>query len=371
MIAKVKKLNVKYNDKLVGYLADLGNGRIAFQYDEEWIKKGFSISPFSLPLSNQIFINSKMNFDGLYGVFNDSLPDGWGELLVKKMLIKKGINPDNLTPLQKLSIISKNGLGGLSYEPAQIISEDSKDIELDLLSEEANKILNNEENISDLDEIYNLGGSSGGARPKAHIKIDDNEWIVKFPCLYDPKNIGELEFKANKIAEECNINLPEYKLFESKKCTGYFGTKRFDRDNGKRIHMISLCALLETSHRVPNLDYFHLFQVINQICINKEDLYEAYKIMCFNVLYENKDDHGKNFSFIYDEKLKGYRLSPAYDLTNTKDKIEHEMTVNGNENPTIKDLLEVVENFKLSRSRCKDIIEKTIEVIAINKENRL
>ena len=93
--------------------------------------------------------------------------------------------------------------------------------------------------------------------------------------------------------------------------------------------------------------------------------------MCFNVLYENKDDHGKNFSFIYDEKLKGYRLSLAYDLTNTKDKIEHEMTVNGNGNPTIKDLLEVAESFKLSRSRCKDIIEKTIEVIAKNKENHL
>ena len=248
MIAKVKKLNVKYNDKLVGYLADLGDGRIAFQYDEDWIKKGFSISPFSLPLSNKIFINSKMNFDGLYGVFNDSLPDGWGELLVRKMLIKKGINPDNLTPLQKISIISKNGLGGLSYEPTQIISEDSDDIDLDFLSNEANKILNNEENISDLDEIYNLGGSSGGARPKAHINIDDNEWIVKFPCLYDPKNIGELEFKANKIAEECNINLPEYKLFESKKCTGYFGTKRFDRDNGKRIHMISAVVNRKLSH---------------------------------------------------------------------------------------------------------------------------
>ncbi len=364
MIDKVKKLNVKYNDKLVGYLVELEDGRIAFQYDEEWINTGFSISPFSLPLDNKVFINSKMNFDGLYGVFNDSLPDGWGELLVRKMLIKKGINPDELTPLQKLAIVSKNGLGGLSYEPSQIISNTkAKDIDLDQLSKEANEILNNDNVTNDLDQIYNLGGSSGGARPKAHICINNDEWIIKFPCLYNPKNIGELEYKANNIAKECDIHLPEYKLFESNICSGYFGTKRFDRKNGKRLHMISLCAILETSHRIPNLDYYHLFQVIKKICANKEDLYEAYKIMCFNVLYGNKDDHGKNFSFIYDEDLKSYKLSPAYDLTKTENKLEHEMTVNGNGNPTVDDLLVLAKDMHLSIEICKSIINKTKEMI--------
>lgn len=366
MIIKVKRLNVKYNDKLVGYLVDLEDGRTAFQYDEEWVKTGFSISPFSLPLNNKVFINSKMNFGGLYGVFNDSLPDGWGELLVRRMLIKKGINPNDLTPLQKLAIVSKNGLGGLSYEPSQIISDSKeKDIDLDQLSKEVNEILNNDEDSNqNLDEIYNLGGSSGGARPKAHLMIDGEEWIIKFPCLYDPKNIGELEYKSNNIAKECAINLPEYKLFESNICPGYFGTKRFDRNGGKRLHMISLCALLETSHRVLNLDYYHLFQVIKMICTNKEDLYEAFKIMCFNVLYGNKDDHGKNFSFIYDESLRSYKLSPAYDLTKTENKLEHEMTVNGNGNPSIEDLLAIARDMHLSIERCESIINKTKETIA-------
>lgn len=362
MIIKIKRLIVKYNDKLVGYLVDLEDGRIAFQYDEEWVKTGFSISPFSLPLNNKVFINSKMNFDGLYGVFNDSLPDGWGELLVRRMLIKKGINPDDLTPLQKLAIVSKNGLGGLSYEPSQIISKGKeKEIDLDQLSKEVNEILNN--GNSDLYEIYYLGGSSGGARPKAHLMIDGEEWIIKFPCLYDPKNIGELEYKANNIAKECTLNLPEYKLFKSNICSGYFGTKRFDRNGENRLHIISLCALLETSHRVPNLDYYHLFQVIKMICANKEDLYEAFKLMCFNVLYGNKDDHGKNFSFIYDESLKSYKLSPAYDLTKTENKPEHEMTVNGNGDPTIEDLIAIAKDMHLSTERCESIIYKINEVI--------
>ena len=121
--------------------------------------------------------------------------------------------------------------------------------------------------------------------------------------------------------------------------------------------MISLSALLETTHKIPNLDYTHLFQVIQIISAKpKEDLYEAFRRMCFNVFYKNKDDHGKNFAFIYDETLMGYVLSPAYDLTRVSEKFEHEMTVNGNGNPTREDLLYIAKKFGLSISKCKSII---------------
>lgn len=363
MIEKVKKLIVKYNDKVVGYLAELEDERIAFQYDDEWVKNGFSISPFSLPLSNEVYINQKQTFNGLYGVFWDSLPDGWGELLVRRMLSKKGINPDRLTPLQKLTLIARNGLGGLAYEPCKSFESESFDFNLDELAEATKKILNDENDNINLDKIYELGGSSGGARPKAHITKDNEEWIVKFPCLIDPKNIGEQEYKANKLAKECGINVNEFELFDSKLCTGYFGVKRFDRKDGRKIHMISLSALLETTHRLPNLDYYHLFQVIQNICADKQDLYEAYRRMCFNVFYKNRDDHGKNFSFLYDEKLKGYKLSPAYDITSTPNKPEHEMSVGGNGIPTEEDLLNLAKEFKLSMQKCKEIIEKTKQVI--------
>ena len=362
----IKKLNVMYNDKLVGYLLETNDGRIAFQYDDEWIKHGFSISPFSLPLTNKVFINTKQTFDGLYGVFNDSLPDGWGELLVRRMLVKKGINPDSLSPIQKLTIISNNALGALTYEPNNPIENETiVDINLDEIAKEANAILNHD-NTNNLDQIYMLGGSSGGARPKAHITIDNEEWIVKFPCYMDSKNIGKQEYTANKLAKKCGINVNDFKLFPSKICSGYFGVKRFDRKDNKRVHMISLSALLETTHRIPNLDYSHLFQVIQSICPDKGDIYEAYRRMCFNVFYNNRDDHGKNFSFIYDENIKGYRLSPAYDITSTPNKFEHEMTVNGNGLPKEKDLLDIAYKFKLSLSTCKSIISKIKSVIGID-----
>lgn len=356
-INDVRRVIVKYNNKIVGYLQELENNKIAFQYDEEWIASGFSISPFSLPLNNKVYISSSQYFGGLYGVFNDSLPDGWGELLVRRMVAKNGINYDKLNQLTKLTLISDNGLGALSYEPMQIKNNENQNNDMDALAKQIEKILSNS-NDFDLDKVFAYGGSSGGARPKAHINQNGEEWIVKFPSSIDPKNIGQLEFEANSLAKKCGINTNTFRLFSSKLYPGFFGAKRFDRQNGKRVHMISLSAILETTHRIPNLDYKHLFQVVQKICVNQEDIIEAFKRMCFNVLYENKDDHGKNFAFLYDEKLKGYKLSPAYDITKTPEKFEHEMTVLGQGKPTPNDLLLMAQEMKLSLKRCKSIIKE-------------
>ena len=366
MIKDIKKLIVKYNDVVVGYLIDF-NHKIAFEYDEEWLKVGFSISPFSLPLKSGIFINKKDTFDGLYGVFNDSLPDGWGELLWQRMLFKRGIDLYKLSPLTKLSLINKDGLGALTYEPSQVENDRDVLLELDIIAKEVDNILNNKSNDKNLDSIYKLGGSSGGARPKVHLKYNDDDWIIKFPCSYDPKDIGVREYKANLLAKECGLNINECKLFDSKICHGYFGSKRFDRHNKKRVHMISLSSLLETSHRISNLDYLHLFQVIWHTCVDKDDMYEAFGRMCFNVLYENKDDHGKNFAFLYDENKKGYVLSPFYDITKSLDKYEHEMTINGVGNPNEEDLLKIIEIMNLSKNKCIDIIKRIKDVLKYNQ----
>ena len=363
MIAHVKKVIVKYNGKTVGYLAELENKKIGFQYDSGWLKNGFSISPFSLPLKNDIFITNRDYFDGLYGVFWDSLPDGWGELLVNRMLAKNGVNYKTLSPLTKLSIINKNGLGGLEYEPSQFVGSNGRGYDLDALLEEINKLLNDGNDTANLDDIYRLGGSSGGARPKAHITINGEEWIVKFPCRIDPVNAGEKEYKANEIAEKCGINVNRYKLFPSKISSGYFGAKRFDRVNGKRLHVISLAGLLEISHRLPSLDYGHLFNVASELNCGKEDIYEVFRRMCFNVYYGNKDDHAKNFAFIYDENAGKYRLSPAYDLTKTTDKFEHELTVNGKGNPSDEDIIILAKDFDLSLDGCKKILDEVKRLI--------
>jgi len=362
MNLNVKRLTVKYNDLTVGFLEELSNGEIAFQYDLDWLKNGFSISPFSLPLEDRVFISKSEYFGGLFGVFNDSLPDGWGELLVRRMLFKKGLDFDKISILTKLSLLGNNGLGGLNYVPTQSVDYKDKFINLDQLAEEIKILLGNKTLSSNFDLIYELGGASGGARPKVHVEIKKEEWIIKFPSSIDPINIGEEEYQANLAASSVGIDVNEFKLFPSKKSKGYFGAKRFDRLDGRRVHMISLSSLLETTHKIPTLDYVHLFQVVKKICVNKDDLYEAFRRMCFNVIYGNKDDHGKNFAFIYDEELKGYKISPFYDITKTKDKVEHEMTVFGEGNPDQKLLLEVAKEFDLSIKTCKNIISRVSEL---------
>lgn len=358
---EIKLLKVLHNEQVVGYLRYIKDNQIAFEYDDEWLEKGFSISPLSLPLKKQIFINHKDTFCGLYGVFYDSLSDGWGELLTRKELAKQGVNYSKLNPLTKLAFLNDNSLGGLRYEPSQYIGKEIVDIDLDKIAKESLKIYQEEE-VENFDNIYQLGGSSGGSRPKIHIKNDEGEWIVKFRLPFEDIDAGMQEYKANKTAKECGINVNDYKLFSSHLNPEYFGCRRFDRKDGKRIHVISLSSILETSYLIPNLDYYHLFQVIDKICVDKEDLYEAFRRMCFNVFYGNKDDHGKNFAFLYDEEKKGYRLTPFYDI-NKVDKVEHEMTVNGNGNSSVSDMIEIARKMNLSIDRCIKIIDKIKEIV--------
>ena len=359
-----RELIVLYNGNKVGLLKELSNEKIGFQYEDSWINNGFSISPFSLPLSNRIYISSSPYFEGLFGVFYDFLPDGWGVRLLIRMLSKKGIDYLKLPALAKLSLISDNGLGALEFQPSKSIKTGIDGYSLDELAKEADSFLKEDDsNTKNFDTLYELGGSSGGARPKAHVRIDDEEWIVIFPAGIDGKNAGLDEYKANVFASKSGIRTTDFKLFESAICPGYYGSKRFDRINNKRVHTISLSSLLETSHQIPNLDYMHFFQVTKRICKDHNELYEAYKRMCFNVLYGNKDDHGKNFAYTYDESIKSYRLSPFYDITKTPYKVEHEMTVLGNGKPNEKDLVDIIGEAELNRDRCLEIIRNTKDAI--------
>ncbi len=162
-----------------------------------------------------------------------------------------------------------------------------------------------------MDELFKLGGSSGGARPKILTKINGEDWIIKFPSSQDPKNIGEQEYKYLLVAKDSGIKMSETRLFESKNCSGYFGIKRFDRENDKKVHMVSISGLLETSHRLPNLDYNILMKLTLELTKNYQDIEQLYRLMCFNVFAHNRDDHSKNFSFLYDENKKEWHLSPA------------------------------------------------------------
>ena len=185
-----KYLKVFYNDILVGTLAKTHERVVAFEYDSDWLNNGFSISPFSLPLIKKVFIPKYEPFGGLFGVFNDSLPDGWGRLLVDRLLLKNRINPVEVDNLNRLAIVQQSGMGALTYKPEHRFETENKICDYDILSQECSKILESQDS-DNLDELFQLGGSSGGARPKILTSIDNEDWIIKFPSSSDPKNIGE------------------------------------------------------------------------------------------------------------------------------------------------------------------------------------
>ena len=367
---KSKSLQVFYNEKKVGTLALMKNNIVAFEYDSNWITNGFSISPFSLPLKKQVFIPRIDPFDGLYGVFSDSLPDGWGRLLVDRMLNSQNINPREISQIDRLAIVGETGMGALSYKPEYNLLED-KDYQEDYdnLALSCKKILNTEHS-ADLDNLFRLGGSSGGARPKILTKIDNEDWIIKFPSSLDDSNIGKLEYLYSVCAKKCKIDIPETKLFPSKISSGYFGIKRFDRkklSTGaiRKLHMISVSGLLETSHRIPNLDYNDLMQLTLNLTKSFEEVEKLFRLMCFNVFSHNRDDHSKNFSFIYNEDLNKWELSPAYDLTYSYSiNGEHATTINGNGvNPGLNDILKVAEKIGLDKKKAEKIAIEIRETV--------
>lgn len=351
-----KYLKVFYNDILVGTLAKTPDKVVAFEYDSDWLNNGFSISPFSLPLIKKVFIPKYDPFGGLFGVFNDSLPDGWGRLLVDRLFLKNKINPNEIDNLNRLAVVQESGMGALTYKPEHRFEFENNISDYDILAQECSKILESQ-NSDNLDELFQLGGSSGGARPKILTSIDNEDWIIKFPSSSDPKNIGEKEYQYSLYAKDCGINMTETRLFPSKICSGYFGIKRFDRKNGKKVHMVSVSGLLETSHRLPNLDYNTLMKLTLELTRNYQDIEQLFRLMCFNVFAHNRDDHSKNFSFLYDDTKKEWHLSPAYDLTYSYSfNGEHATTINGEgKNPTLDDILAVAKNIGLKEKFAKDI----------------
>ena len=357
-----KALQVLFDNRVVGTLALAANHKVVFQYDDNWLEQGFSISPFSLPLENQVFVPTKDYFDGLFGVFADSLPDYWGRLLLKRLLLAHEQNSDKLTVIDRLAIVGKSGMGALTYYPEQSFSEENDNTDLDELAFQCQKILHTE--YSDkLDELYRLGGTSGGARPKIMTTIDDEDWIIKFSAHVDGENAGKMEYDYSCCARKCGITMSETKLFPSEVCEGYFGIKRFDRisdiSGTKRVHMLTAAALLELDFEQPSLDYHSLMKLTKIITRdNKDDVENMFRRMCFNVFAHNRDDHSKNFTYLYDESADSWRLSPAYDLTYSNTYYgEHTTTVDGNgRNPGKKELLAVGTMAGMKKELCMDII---------------
>ena len=312
----------------VGRLAAQGR-RILFEYDQAFLASGLDISPFNLPAKPGTIAGDPAMFDGLFGVFNDSLPDGWGRLLLDRALGQLGIARGELTPLDRLAHVGHHGMGALSYEPDKSSSDHATiALKLDALARDAAVVLAGEEGPV-IETLLRLSGASSGARPKivAQISSDRTQiihgpdalsdgyshWMIKFPALVDSSDIGPIEYAYSLMARDAGVDMPATHLFGAKR-KRYFGIQRFDRDGDRPIHMHSLSGLLHADHRLASLDYDAFLKATHVLTKDVTQLEKAFRIACFNVLAHNRDDHAKNVSFLMDDAGR-WVLAPAYDLT--------------------------------------------------------
>ena len=353
---KISVIEVFMSGNRVGRIALTPEGLCGFEYDTDWIQSGFSISPFYLPLKPGLILSKRDPFNGNFGVFDDSLPDGWGNLLLGRYLQEKGIDPDKLNILERLSLIGSAGRGALEYFPDKGIETDNELMDFNKLAAESKKILSGRESEGSVDLLYKYGGSSGGARPKVFVRINERDWLVKFKATTDPANAGEIEFNYSLLAKECGIRMAETRLFDGL----YFGTERFDRTPQGKIHTISAAGLLHADYRIPSLDYSVLLKLTLNLTKDMEQVVSMFRLMVFNVYISNRDDHAKNFSFQW---LNGmWKLSPAYDLLPSSGfNGYHTTTIKGKGEPALSDIIAVAAEVGISQQSAKQIVGEVSE----------
>ncbi len=378
---KEVKVGLNFGDGIVpvGRLA-INNRQIYFEYHDSFIEQNLNISPFHLPLKSGVFSFDYNLFEGLGGVFNDSLPDGWGRLLFDRFARASGILPSDITPLDRLTHIGLTGLGALIYEPDHSTNENSDNINLDKLAKQTQEVL---DGASDevLQDLLALNGSSAGARPKALIGLNDDRkniihgahdlpegytpWIVKFSSAQDGADAGAIEYVYALMARKAGISMPDVHLFSAKKGAGYFAVKRFDRNGKERFHMHTACGLLHSDFRVPSLDYEDLIALTSALTKDAREIEKLYQLAVFNVLAHNRDDHSKNFSFLMDQKGE-WKLSPAYDLTFSSGPRGEQstMVVGEGRNPSVDHLVKLGQKAKIAKTRITEIIDQTQTVLA-------
>ncbi len=375
------KVGLNFGDSTipVGRLA-IRDRKIYFEYHSSFIEANLDISPLRLPLKSGVSSFDYNLFEGLPGVFNDSLPDGWGRLLFDRFARSLGILPSDITPLDRLTHVGLNGLGALVYEPDNSTQESSDSINLDKLAEQAREVL---DGTSDevLQDLLALNGSSAGARPKALIGLDSDRkniihgihdlpdgytpWIVKFSNAQDSVDAGAIEYVYALIAKKAGISMPDVHLFSAQKGAGYFAVKRFDRNGKQRFHMHTVCGLLHSDFRIPSLDYEDLIALTGALTRDAREIEKLYQLAVFNVLAHNRDDHSKNFSFLMDAKGE-WKLSPAYDLTfSSGPRGEQSTMVMGEgKNPSVDHLIKLGHEAKLSKVRITEIVDQTQTALA-------
>ena len=358
----------------IGVLA-IQERRVYFEYSPDWLQRNLELSPFTLPLKPGLFEHKQREFGPLFGLFDDSLPDGWGLLLMDRHFRSLGRDPVSLTPLDRLLYLGRCTMGALTYHPpTSRIHVDNAILNLHELASLSQQIFAGDE-MEVLPLLLRAGGSPGGARPKVVVGYnpqsrtiitgDDilptgySPWIIKFSAREDARDGGPVEYAYSQMAGAAGIAMPETRLFITDKGGSFFGVRRFDRGPGnRRYHIHTFGNLIQSNFRIPSCDYGDLLKVTSILTHNRSDLLAAYRLMLFNVLTHNRDDHAKNFSFILDDTTGQWSLSPAYDLTFSPGPGgEHSTTVAGEGRaPAYSHFVKLGEQHDISAKEVKSMI---------------
>lgn len=371
----------------VGALAEDG-GNISFEYDPQFLASGLELSPFEMPLSNRIYthLNRDVAFQGLMGVFADSLPDKFGNAIIEQYFRNKsGIQAYELSPIQKLLYVGKRATGALEYLPAEEQAGDNTLLPLEIanLVNEARQLIQGDLHVKSAD-IMQVGVSAGGQYPKAVIawnpKTNDvisglglhppqgyQQWIIKFDGTQDKaQEFGKLEYAYSLMAKQAGVDMAETFLLEENN-RAHFMVKRFDRTvENKKLHMTSLCGLLHKDYNAPRLlDYEDFLRTTLALTNSRAEQLKAFRRMIFNVIARNQDDHTKNFAYLM-EPSGQWNLSPAFDLTYAHGNhftARHQMTINGKDDQISRDdLLRLADKLDIDNGwECIDEVKSAVK----------
>lgn len=340
---------------------------IYFRYHSAFLDSRLELSPFHLKLSDQIYEGAPAMFDGLPGVFADSIPDGWGRLVLDRALTARGVLVEDITALERLSYVGKSGMGALQYEPVVEDNDAQLQVKLDELAKEVKSVLSGE--ASDIiEDLVLLGGSSGGARPKILVGLHPRTsrlmqnidalplgyeaWLIKFPSQTDRPDVANIELAYSFMAKAAGIEMSPCRLLKGKSGKTYFATKRFDRTPKGKLHMHSAAGLMHDDFRHSTMDYGKLMDCAYRLDKGAAGYEKILRLAAFNVFAHNRDDHSKNVSFLMDAHGQ-WRLAPAYDLTFSSSSHGHHSTMVAGEslNPGTEHLMKLAQVFKVKKAK--------------------
>ncbi|MTI12307.1 type II toxin-antitoxin system HipA family toxin [Sansalvadorimonas verongulae] len=371
------------SDVLVGELAQNRQGTF-FQYEAEYLKQYQSLSPFNLPFDNSLAQAPGTPHAGLHGLFADSLPDGWGMLLMDRVFRKRGVSQHTVTPMDRLAYIGRRGTGALHYTPAMESDSESTMSEMTTLGEQA-ALLFDGQTDEVLQALANAGGP-GGARPKALIYFDperpqkvfteeqggsNQAWLIKFTSskLDLGHDEGLCEAAWLRMAQQCDIHVPEHKLFPQSNGRNWLALKRFDCVDGApdgRYHMQTLCGLLDADFRQPSMDYEDVIKASQILCQSPAVGRSQFVRAMFNLFAANQDDHTRNWSFLMPDTGQ-WQPSPMYDVTFSPTPYgEHAMSFGGyGSKPPLKAIQKLASyaNYSSWKEAQKDL-QKICDVLA-------